>query len=118
MLPHSIPSQAKCPDREAIRRGIRFLLSRQMANGDWDQESICGVFNKNCMIRYVLHILPSIQKRPHIPYKRYNCNLLPTQLLQLQKYFPHLGACAFHGEGRAANLDFAFDPSPKSFMST
>merc|ERR1711934_1206440 len=44
--------KAKCPERDAIRRGIRFLLSRQKADGDWDQESICGVFNKNCMISY------------------------------------------------------------------
>ena len=31
---------------------VRLLLARQRSNGDWDQESISGVFNKNCMISY------------------------------------------------------------------
>ena len=44
--------KAKCPDREAIRRGIELLLGRLKPDGDWDQESIVGVFNKNCMIRW------------------------------------------------------------------
>eukprot|EP00122_Pirum_gemmata_P000378 Pgem_evm1s334 len=35
-----------------IRRGCKFLRDKQMVNGDWPQESICGVFNKNCMISY------------------------------------------------------------------
>eukprot|EP00051_Salpingoeca_urceolata_P031664 m.12497 g.12497 ORF g.12497 m.12497 type:complete len:725 (+) comp4271_c0_seq2:368-2542(+) len=44
--------KARCPDQEAVRRGVKLILSRQEANGDWKQESICGVFNKNCMISY------------------------------------------------------------------
>eukprot|EP00043_Microstomoeca_roanoka_P008241 m.79510 g.79510 ORF g.79510 m.79510 type:complete len:723 (-) comp14159_c0_seq1:213-2381(-) len=44
--------KAKYPNQEVIRRGINLLLQRQKADGDWDQESICGVFNKNCMISY------------------------------------------------------------------
>ncbi|EGC40360.1 hypothetical protein DICPUDRAFT_74059 [Dictyostelium purpureum] len=43
---------AKYPDREPIERGIKFLISRQYANGDFPQESIIGVFNFNCMISY------------------------------------------------------------------
>ena len=35
-----------------IERGIRLLLSRQTAQGDWEQEGISGVFNGNCMISY------------------------------------------------------------------
>eukprot|EP00048_Salpingoeca_helianthica_P024240 m.30778 g.30778 ORF g.30778 m.30778 type:complete len:619 (+) comp9267_c0_seq1:326-2182(+) len=44
--------KAEHPDRAAIERGVRLLQSRQLATGDWAQESISGVFNKNCMISY------------------------------------------------------------------
>ncbi|KUL84980.1 hypothetical protein ZTR_07860 [Talaromyces verruculosus] len=37
---------------EPIRRGIKLLMSRQQANGEWLQESIEGVFNMSCMISY------------------------------------------------------------------
>lgn len=40
------------PDREAIDRGIRFLLSKQTAQGDWPQQGVSGVFNFNCSITY------------------------------------------------------------------
>jgi lanosterol synthase len=43
---------ARCPDVKAIGRGIALIMSRQMANGEWLQEGIEGVFNKNCMISY------------------------------------------------------------------
>ncbi|PWA02295.1 hypothetical protein BB558_001568 [Smittium angustum] len=43
---------AKCPDKEAIKRGIDLIMSRQQPNGEWLQEGIEGVFNKNCMIAY------------------------------------------------------------------
>jgi len=42
-------------DRKPIDRAIRFLLSRQMSNGDWPQEGISGVFNGNCMITYTAY---------------------------------------------------------------
>lgn len=45
-------SQAKYHDQAVIRRGVQLLLQRQLANGDWAQESISGVFNKNAMISY------------------------------------------------------------------
>ncbi|KDO22939.1 hypothetical protein SPRG_11783 [Saprolegnia parasitica CBS 223.65] len=37
---------------DAVRRGIRFLMSKQLPSGDWDQERICGVFNRSCGITY------------------------------------------------------------------
>ena len=38
---------AQCPDRAPIERGIRLLMQRQQANGEWLQEGIEGVFNKS-----------------------------------------------------------------------
>lgn len=43
---------AQCPDVEVLKRGIRFIMSRQQPNGEWLQEAIEGVFNKSCMISY------------------------------------------------------------------
>lgn len=40
------------PDREAVERGIRFLIARQRPSGDWPQQSISGVFNRTCGITY------------------------------------------------------------------
>jgi len=40
------------PNQQVIRNGIAFLLSRQEENGDFPQEGISGVFNKNCMETY------------------------------------------------------------------
>lgn len=36
----------------ATKRAAAFLASRQLANGDWPNEGITGVFNKTCMIHY------------------------------------------------------------------
>lgn len=44
--------QADCSNKKAIQAGIDFLISRQDENGDWPQEGISGVFNKNCMETY------------------------------------------------------------------
>ncbi|KAK9480917.1 terpenoid cyclases/protein prenyltransferase alpha-alpha toroid [Lipomyces japonicus] len=43
---------AEYPDVDVIRRGLRLLLSRQQADGSWNQEGIEGVFNRSCMIEY------------------------------------------------------------------
>jgi squalene/oxidosqualene cyclase-like protein len=43
---------AKHPNKAAIEKGIRFLLSKQDAWGDFPQQQISGVFNFNCMITY------------------------------------------------------------------
>ncbi|KAJ1974085.1 Lanosterol synthase (Oxidosqualene--lanosterol cyclase), partial [Dimargaris verticillata] len=43
---------ADFPDRLVIERGIKLIMSRQQPNGEWLQESIEGVFSRNCMIAY------------------------------------------------------------------
>jgi len=43
---------ADYPNTEVIEKAIQFLISRQQITGDWEQESISGVFNHNCMITY------------------------------------------------------------------
>lgn len=35
-----------------LHAGARFLLSSQLPSGDWPQQHISGVFNRNCMITY------------------------------------------------------------------
>ena len=35
-----------------LRAAVRYLMSRQLPSGDWPQEHITGVFNRNCMITY------------------------------------------------------------------
>lgn len=46
---------AECEDVDAIKRGIQFLMKRQMNTGDWDQEGITGVFNRSCGITYTAY---------------------------------------------------------------
>ncbi|KAJ2359469.1 hypothetical protein GGF43_000088 [Coemansia sp. RSA 2618] len=43
---------ARCNYDNAVKRGVLFLMKRQQPNGEWLQESIEGVFNHNCGIRY------------------------------------------------------------------
>ncbi|KJE90129.1 lss protein [Capsaspora owczarzaki ATCC 30864] len=43
---------AEYPDRTVVERGIQFIMSKQLMNGDWPDDEIKGVFNKNCMIVY------------------------------------------------------------------
>ncbi|KAL5037723.1 hypothetical protein BDEG_25741 [Batrachochytrium dendrobatidis JEL423] len=43
---------AKYPYAIPIKRAIALIMSRQLPNGEWPQEAIEGVFNKNCMISY------------------------------------------------------------------
>jgi squalene/oxidosqualene cyclase-like protein len=38
--------------RDAIAKGLRFLVERQLPNGDWPQQSMTGVFNRTCMLNY------------------------------------------------------------------
>ncbi|KAK9449831.1 terpenoid cyclases/protein prenyltransferase alpha-alpha toroid [Limtongia smithiae] len=40
------------PDIEAIKRGIKYIMSKQMPNGEFKAEGIEGVFNRSCMIEY------------------------------------------------------------------
>jgi cycloartenol synthase len=39
-------------DPKPLHAGARFLMSAQLASGDWPQQHISGVFNRNCMITY------------------------------------------------------------------
>lgn len=41
-----------CPHAAALKMGAEFLMKKQKLSGDWPQQRICGVFNKNCMITY------------------------------------------------------------------
>ncbi|KAJ3115426.1 Lanosterol synthase (Oxidosqualene--lanosterol cyclase) [Phlyctochytrium bullatum] len=43
---------ARYPEKEPIERAVALLMRRQQSTGEWLQESIEGVFNKNCMISY------------------------------------------------------------------
>ncbi|KAL7540729.1 hypothetical protein ACHAXR_011495 [Thalassiosira sp. AJA248-18] len=48
-------SAAKCSDVDAIRRGVQYLMKRQLDSGDWPQEGIAGVFNRACGITYTAY---------------------------------------------------------------
>ncbi|KAJ9088502.1 Lanosterol synthase (Oxidosqualene--lanosterol cyclase) [Entomophthora muscae] len=43
---------AKYPNQEIISRGVKLIVDCQLPSGEWRQELIEGVFNKNCMISY------------------------------------------------------------------
>lgn len=43
---------AKYPDQKLIERGIKLLMDRQQATGEWLYEDIEGVFNHSCAIEY------------------------------------------------------------------
>jgi lanosterol synthase/cycloartenol synthase len=48
-------SMAKCPDVDAVRRGVQYLMKRQLPSGDWPQEGISGVFNRSVGITYTAY---------------------------------------------------------------
>jgi lanosterol synthase len=40
------------PHKDKIKHGVELIMSRQKADGRWDQEDTEGIFNKNCAIDY------------------------------------------------------------------
>ena len=48
-LPTFLPTYLQT---EALARGIKYLMAQQKLDGDWEQEGITGVFNRNCGITY------------------------------------------------------------------
>lgn len=43
---------AKYPEPEPIKKACRLIMSRQKPNGEWEQESVEGVFNKTTSVTY------------------------------------------------------------------
>jgi squalene cyclase len=39
-------------DPKPLHKGAAFLMRAQQQSGDWPQQHISGVFNRNCMITY------------------------------------------------------------------
>lgn len=39
-------------DKDAVKKGILWLVNKQLRNGDWKLQQIVGVFNFNCAISY------------------------------------------------------------------
>ena len=48
-------SAAQCDNVDAVRRGVKYLMKRQLPYGDWPQEGIAGVFNRACGITYTAY---------------------------------------------------------------
>ncbi|GKY94922.1 hypothetical protein MPSEU_000457100 [Mayamaea pseudoterrestris] len=48
-------SIARYDNVEAVKRGIDYLVKRQLPSGDWPQEGIAGVFNRACGISYTAY---------------------------------------------------------------
>lgn len=48
-------SMARWPDVDPIRRGVAYLMRRQLPSGDWPQEGIAGVFNRSVGITYTAY---------------------------------------------------------------
>ena len=47
-----ISAQWHLKDRRPLEKGVAYLIAAQQESGDWPQQHITGVFNRNCMISY------------------------------------------------------------------
>lgn len=63
---------ASYPRTEATDKAARFLMSRQEDSGDFPQEAISGVFNKNCMETYTSYrnVFPIWALNKYVRYYR------------------------------------------------
>lgn len=48
-------SAAQTKNVDAVKRGVKYLIKRQLSSGDWPQEGIAGVFNRACGITYTAY---------------------------------------------------------------
>ena len=48
-------SSARVSDTKAIKRGVAYLMKRQLPSGDWPQEGIIGIFNRSIGITYTTY---------------------------------------------------------------
>ena len=57
---------------EEVKRGVEYLMARQLDTGDWPQEGIAGVFNRTCGITYTAYrnVFPIWALGRYIKYKR------------------------------------------------
>jgi squalene cyclase len=47
--------RGQCSDAAAVRRGVTYLCSQQLQNGDWPQGAMSGIFNRTCGITYTAY---------------------------------------------------------------
>lgn len=59
------------PDEEAIHKGAKYLMSKQMSNGEWLKEEMEGVFNHTCAIEYPNYRFYFVMKALGVYYKKY-----------------------------------------------
>jgi len=60
-------------DAAPLHAAARCLMRQQLATGDWPQQHISGVFNRNCMITYANYrcVIPS--RAVHAPPAAHGC---------------------------------------------
>ena len=46
---------AESDHKDAIDRGIAYIMGKQLPSGDWAQEGITGIFNRSCGITYTAY---------------------------------------------------------------
>lgn len=66
---------------QPLDAGARFLLQMQTSEGDWPQQHISGVFNRNCMITYT-----NYRSFPSLFFPNHKCRyLFPIWALGMYK---------------------------------